>query len=107
VGRRNEDIIMELKIESILDYIKYYQENWRSHVNRMDAGRFPKAILRYRPQGKRSIGRSMKRKLKTVTGPEAKYMSGRGRGGSVVLCEALRRADHPSKESYQLSENKL
>jgi hypothetical protein len=36
---------MELKIESITDYIKYYQENWKSHMNRMDAGRFPKAIL--------------------------------------------------------------
>jgi hypothetical protein len=36
---------MGLKIESITDYIKCYQENWRSHVNGMDAGRFPKAIF--------------------------------------------------------------
>jgi hypothetical protein len=54
-------LLMELKTESITHYIKYYQENWTSHGNRMDAGRFPKAILRYRPQGKRSIGRPMKR----------------------------------------------
>jgi len=52
---KNEDSVMEHKIESITGYIKYYQENWRSHVNRTDAGRFLKAILRYRPQGKRSV----------------------------------------------------
>jgi hypothetical protein len=31
---QNEDILMELKIELMTDYIKYYQENWRSHVNK-------------------------------------------------------------------------
>jgi hypothetical protein len=45
-------ILMELKIESVTNFIKYCQENWRSHVNRMDAGRFPKEILRHRSQGK-------------------------------------------------------
>jgi hypothetical protein len=59
--KRNEDILIELKIESMIDYIKHYQESWRSHVNRMNAGRFPKAILRYRPKGKRSIGHTIKR----------------------------------------------
>jgi hypothetical protein len=58
---KNEDILTELKIESITDYIKYYQENWRSYVNRMDAGRFPKTILRYRPQEKRSKGSPTKK----------------------------------------------
>jgi hypothetical protein len=51
----------ELKIEPIIDYIKHCQESCRSHVNKMDAGRFPKAIFRYRPKGKRSIWRPMKR----------------------------------------------
>jgi hypothetical protein len=59
--KRNEDILTELKIEPMIDYIKHYQESWRSHVNTMNAGRFPKAILRYRPTGKRSVGRPMKR----------------------------------------------
>jgi hypothetical protein len=36
---------MELKIGKIRDYIKYYQETWRGHARRMDAGGFPKAIL--------------------------------------------------------------
>jgi hypothetical protein len=42
---KKEDILMELKIELITDSVKCYQENWRSHMNGMDAGRFPKAIL--------------------------------------------------------------
>jgi hypothetical protein len=60
--KRKEDILTELKIEPMVDYIKQYQESCSSHVNRMDTGRFPKAILRYRPKGKRSIGRPMKRR---------------------------------------------
>jgi hypothetical protein len=36
---------MKLKIEPVTEYIKYYKENWRCHINRMDAGRFPKEIL--------------------------------------------------------------
>jgi hypothetical protein len=58
----------------MIDYIKHYQERWRSHVNRMNAGRFLKAVLRYRPKGKRSIERpneELKGKLKTVTGLKA------------------------------------
>jgi hypothetical protein len=35
---------MELKIEPITEYITYHQGKWRSHMNRMDTGRFPKAI---------------------------------------------------------------
>jgi hypothetical protein len=41
---RNEAILTELKIETITDYIKHYQENGRSHMNRMNTGRFPKTI---------------------------------------------------------------
>jgi hypothetical protein len=52
---------MELNIESITNYIKHYQANWRGEVNRMNAGRFPEGMLRYRPQGKRSVGRQMER----------------------------------------------
>jgi hypothetical protein len=44
---KRNDILTELKIEPMIDYIKHYQESWRSHVNRMNAGRFPKSILRY------------------------------------------------------------
>jgi hypothetical protein len=58
--KRNEVMLMVLNIEPITDYIKHYQENWRSHVITMTIGRYPKAILQYQPQGKRSVGHLMK-----------------------------------------------
>jgi hypothetical protein len=39
---KRNDILTELKIEPMIDYIKHYQESWRSYVNRMNAGRFQK-----------------------------------------------------------------
>ena len=38
-----------------------YQNNWIQHVYRMPRTRFPRTILNYRPSGKRSLGRPMKR----------------------------------------------
>jgi hypothetical protein len=46
-NHEGNDILTELKIEPMTDYIKHYQERWSSHVNRMNAGRFLKAFLRY------------------------------------------------------------
>jgi hypothetical protein len=54
--KRNEDIQLEFKIESVTDCIKHYQENWVSHVERTNMGGFPKVILQHRPQRKRSVG---------------------------------------------------
>jgi hypothetical protein len=56
----SEDVLKELKVEPILDYICRYQ-NWREHVNRMSRTRVPKAIMYHQPRGKRSLGRLMKR----------------------------------------------
>jgi hypothetical protein len=41
--------------------IKHHPEKWRSHVNRMNSGRFPTAILGYRSMGQRSTGRPIKK----------------------------------------------
>jgi hypothetical protein len=41
---KNEDIMKDLKIE--LDYMQQYQENWKSHRDRIDMERFLKAILK-------------------------------------------------------------
>jgi hypothetical protein len=58
---RNEDIRRELRVAPLCEVIKNNKENWRSHVTRMQDGRYPKEILNYRPTGKRSIGRPRKR----------------------------------------------
>jgi hypothetical protein len=59
--KRNEEVLKELKVELILNYIYRYQNNWRQHVTRMSRTRIPKAIMYYQPRGKRSLGCPMKR----------------------------------------------
>ena len=39
-----------------------YQNSWIQHVHRMSRTRFPRTIFNYRLPGKRSLGRTMKRK---------------------------------------------
>jgi hypothetical protein len=59
--KRNEEVLKEIKMELILDYICRYQNNWREHVNRTSRTRIPKAIMYYQPRVKKSLERSMKR----------------------------------------------
>ncbi|KAJ4437062.1 hypothetical protein ANN_17197 [Periplaneta americana] len=59
--KKNEDILQELNVSSILDYISRYQLNCKERVSRMVSSRIPKAIMKYRRNGKRSLGRPMKR----------------------------------------------
>ena len=66
--KKNIDIMKELKIDPLLEKIQNYRQNWRSHVLRMPASRIPRQILNYRPQGRRLLGRPMKRWNETVTG---------------------------------------
>ena len=40
---------------------KTLTEKWLKHVQRMDTNRIPKQALRYRPKGRRNIGRPKKR----------------------------------------------
>ena len=59
--RRNEDIREELNIFKLKDKIKEYRVNWLEHVERMDRERAPKVLLKYRPRGRRNVGRPRKR----------------------------------------------
>lgn len=65
---KNFDIMKELQIEPITEYLQKYRQNWRSHVIRMPRSRIPRQILNYHPVGKRSLGRPFKRWQETVTG---------------------------------------
>jgi len=47
--------------QNIVEEIKQYQKKWLQHVQRMDTNRIPKQALRYRPKGRRNIGRPKKR----------------------------------------------
>ena len=47
--------------QNVVKEIKQYQKKWLQHVQRMDRNRIPKQALRYRPKGRRNIGRPKKR----------------------------------------------
>ena len=59
--KRSEEIRQELNIFKILEKIDEFRNNWTHHLMRMDDSRIPKALLRYRPRGKRRLGRPKKR----------------------------------------------
>jgi hypothetical protein len=66
--KRNEEILKNLKVEPVSKCIQNYRANWKDHIERMDSNRFPNNLLNYRPHGKRSLGRQLKRWSETVTG---------------------------------------
>ena len=47
--------------QNIVKEIKQYQKKWLQHVRRMDTNRLPRQALKYRPEGRRNIGRPKKR----------------------------------------------
>jgi hypothetical protein len=59
--KRNEDILTELQISQITEFICQYKKNWKEHVDRMSSDRIPKMILKYQPKGKRNLGKPLKR----------------------------------------------
>ena len=61
---RNDHIRIELDIgESLNEKISRWKREWRSHVERIDPTRFSREALDYHPEGKKSTGRSRKRRL--------------------------------------------
>jgi hypothetical protein len=57
----NEDILTELQISQITEFIYQYRKNWKEHVDRMSSDRTPKMILKYQPKGKSNLGKPMQR----------------------------------------------
>jgi hypothetical protein len=58
---RTQSVREKLGVQNIVLEIKQYQRQWLQHVERMDTDRTPKQALKYRPKGKRNIGRPGKR----------------------------------------------
>jgi hypothetical protein len=57
----NQSVREKLGVQNIGLEIKQYQREWLQNVDRMNTDRMPKQALKYRPKGKRSIGRPRKR----------------------------------------------
>jgi chromosome condensin MukBEF complex kleisin-like MukF subunit len=66
--KRNTEILREVKINSVLEHIEQYRNSWKQHVQRMDRSCILRQMITYRPKGKRSFGRPLKRWRETVTG---------------------------------------
>ena len=47
--------------ENIAKEIKRYRKKWLQNVQRMDTNRIPRQALKYRPEGRRNVGRPKKR----------------------------------------------
>jgi hypothetical protein len=47
--------------ENIVKEKKQYQEKWLQHIQRMDTNRIYKQTLKYKPKGRRRIGRPRKK----------------------------------------------
>jgi len=58
---RSEIIRKELEILGIQDVRTKYEQNWISHLERMDNNRLPKHSLNDKPRGQRDRGRPRKR----------------------------------------------
>ena len=58
---KNQYIRQKTGTQNIVKGIKQCQEKWLHHVQRMDTNRLPKQALRYKPKGRRNIGRPRKR----------------------------------------------
>jgi hypothetical protein len=58
--KRNEDILTELQMWQITEFIYQYRKNWIDHVDRMSSDRIPKMIPKYQPKEKRNSGKPLK-----------------------------------------------
>ena len=62
LDKENNDCIREKTgAQKIVKEIKQYQKKWLQHVQRMDRNRLSRQALKYRPEGRRNIGRPKKR----------------------------------------------
>ena len=58
---KNQCIREKTGAQNKVKEIKQYQKKWLQHVQRMDRNRLPRQALKYRPEGRRNIGRPKKR----------------------------------------------
>jgi hypothetical protein len=61
--KRSEEILDELKVEPVDEKRRRHISNLLQHVTKMNNNRMPKIMLNYRPNGRRCLGRSLKRLL--------------------------------------------
>ena len=58
---KNQCIREKTGAQNIVEEIEQYQKKWLQHVQGMDRNRLPRQALKYRPEGRRNIGRPKER----------------------------------------------
>ena len=58
---KNQCIREKTGAQNIVKEIKQDQKKWLHHVQRVDRNRLPRQALKYRPEGRRNIGRPKKK----------------------------------------------
>ena len=58
---KNQCVREKTGAQNTVSEIKQYQKKWLQHVQRMDRNRLPRQALKYRPEGRRNIGRPKER----------------------------------------------
>ena len=53
----------KLKVEAADEKLRRYKSNWLRQLTRMNNNRMTKIMLNYRPNGRRRLGRTLKRLL--------------------------------------------
>jgi hypothetical protein len=61
--KRNEEILEQLKVEPVDEKLRRYKSNWLQHVTRMNNNTMTKIMLNYRPNGRKLLGRPLKKLL--------------------------------------------
>jgi hypothetical protein len=61
--KRNEEILEELKVEPVNEKLRRFKSNWLPHVTRMNSSGMLKMMVTYRPNGRRRLGKPLKRLL--------------------------------------------
>jgi hypothetical protein len=64
--KSNEEILEEFTVEAVDEKLRRYKSKWLRNITRMNNKRIPKIMLNYRPNGRRRLGRSLKRVLEEV-----------------------------------------
>jgi len=58
---KNQRIREKTGAQNIVKEIKQYKKKWLQDVQRMDRNRLTRQALKYRPEGRRNVGRPKKR----------------------------------------------
>jgi hypothetical protein len=61
--KRNEEFLEGMKAEPVDKKLRRYKSDWLQHVTRTNNKRMPKIMLNYRSNGRRWLGRPLKRLL--------------------------------------------